>query len=193
MSEDAAAGEAATATAEGTGDDVSLGAPPDAEPTPSPPTLSTLFAVTLGAFAVVLLAAGSLLAGAVGLVALALLVVALARGSQRDCRVAGAAFVLGFVAAGTTGAAADPVVTAAVLAVAAWDVADHGLGLGAQVGREATTTRNELVHLAVSLSVGGGAGALAVGAFLAAGGGQPVTALVLLLVGGVILLVALRE
>ena len=85
-----------------------------------------------------------------------------------------------------------PVVGGAVLGAAAWDVADHGLGLAVHVGRETATRRNELVHAAVSLAVGGAAGAVAFGGFPAGGGGQPATALVLLLFGGVVLLAALR-
>lgn len=168
-------------------------APTDAEPTAAPPRLSVGLAVALGGFAAALLAAGSLLAGAVALLAVALLGASLSTVSVRLCSAAGAVFVLAFVAAAPGGAPAAPLVGGAILAVAAWDVADHGIGLAAHVGREAPTRRNELVHAAASLAVGSAAGAVAFGAYLAAGGGQPSTALVFLLFGGVVLLVALRE
>jgi len=113
--------------------------------------------------------------------------------SRRLCRIAGAAFVVAFLAAGATPATPAPLVGGAILAVTAWTVADHGLGLAAHVGREAGTARNELVHAAASLLVGAAAGAVAYGASLVASGGQPVTALVFLLFGGVVILVTLRE
>ena len=165
----------------------------DAEPTAAPPRLSVVMAVGLGAVAAVFLAAGSLLAGGVGLLAVALLAAALSALSRRLCSVAGGGFVLAFLAGGATAAPPAPAVGGAVLAVAAWDVADHGLGLAAQVGREARTTRNELVHAAASLGVSSAAGAVAFGAYLAAAGGQPAAALVFLLVGGAALLAALRR
>jgi len=167
--------------------------PTAAVPTRAPPPLSMALSILLGAFAVAFLTAASVVAGATGLVALALLVAALSVVSRRLCRLAGASFVVAFAAAGATAAVPAPLVGAAILAVAAWDVADHGLGLAAHVGREAGTRRNELVHAAGSLTVGAAAGAVAYGASLVAAGGQPVPALVFLLFGGVVILAALRE
>ena len=168
-------------------------APAAAVPTRAVPALSTATAVMLGALAVGFLAAASLAAGAVGLLALALLVAALTVVSRRLCRLAGATFAAAFLAAAATPATPAPLVGGAVLAIAAWDVADHGLGLAAHVGREAATARNELVHAAASLAVGTAGGAVAYGVSLVADGGQPVTALVFLLFGGVVILAALRE
>lgn len=172
---------------------VDLEAPAAAVPARAPPALSMALAIVLGALAVAFLAAASLVAGATGLVALALLVAALSLVSRRVGRLAGATYALAFVAAGATAAIPAPLVGGAVLAVAAYDVADHALGLAAHVGREAGTRRNELVHAAGSLAVGAAAGAVAYGAALVAGGGQPATALGLLLFGGVVILAALRE
>jgi hypothetical protein len=174
-------------------DEVTATEPTDAEPTPAPPRLSVGLAVGLGGFAAALLAAGSLLSGAVALLGVALLGASLSVVSVRLCSAAGVTFVLAFVAAAATGAVAAPLVGGAILAVAAWDVADHGIGLAGHVGREAPTRRNELVHAAASLAVGSAAGAVAFGVYLAAGAGQPSTALVFLLFGGVLLLVALRD
>jgi hypothetical protein len=165
----------------------------DAEPTAAPPRLSVVAAVGLGGTAAAFLVAGSLLAGAVGLLAVALLGASLSSVSRRLCSVAGGVFVLAVLAAGATAAPAAPVVGGAVLAVAAWDVADHGIGLAEQVGREARTARNELVHAAASLGLTSAAGAVAFGVYLGAAGGQPAAALVFLLVGGVTLLAALRR
>lgn len=168
-------------------------APTPAEPTRAPPTLSMGVATGLGALAAAFLAAGSPTAGATAVLAVALLLASLLAVSRRLCRLGGAGFVAAFVAGGVTAAPAAPLVAGAILAVAAWDVTDHALGLADHVGREARTVRNELVHTTVSLAVGGAAGAVAFGGFLVAGGNQPVTALVFLLFGGVLLLAALRR
>lgn len=177
----------------GDADGMVAGAPAAAEPTSAPPTVSMGLALALGASAAAFLGAGSLTAGATGLVSLAVLVASLLTVSPRLCRLAGGVFVLAVAAGGVTGAGGAPLVGGTILAVVSWDVADHGLGLARHVGREAGSTRNELVHAAGSLAVGTVAGALAFGAFLVAGGGQPATALVFLLLGGIVLLVALRE
>ena len=163
----------------------------DVEPTPAAPLLSVSLALAAGVLAVLALAVGSPLAGAAGLVAVALLASALAVRSLRLCTAAAGGYVLAIAAGGVTGAGAGSLVTAAVCAVVAWDVADHGLELGRQVGREAPTARNELVHAVGSLGLATGAAAVAFGAFLAAGGGRPATALVFLLLGAVALLAGL--
>jgi hypothetical protein len=172
---------------------VAAEAKPDAaEPTEAPPRLSTALSLALGTVAAAFLAAGSPLSGGVALVAVAVLLASLLTASVRLCGLAGGGFALALVAGGATGAPAAPLVGGAVLGTAAWDVADHGIGLGHHVGREARTARNELVHAAGSLAVVGAAGALAFGGYRVAAGGQPTTALVFLLVGGVFLLSALR-
>ncbi|WP_089872096.1 DUF7519 family protein [Halogranum rubrum] len=58
----------------------------------------------------------------------------------------------------------------AVAALLVWDVGEHAIGLGEQLGRTAPTTRVELTHLAASLFVG--AVAVAVG-LLVSGLGTP--------------------
>lgn len=167
-------------------------APSAAEPTDGPPRLSTGLALTLGAVAAAFLAAGSPLSGVVALLGVAALLASLVAASARLCALAGGGFALALVAGGVTGAPAAPLVGGAVLATSAWDVADHGIGLGRHVGREARSSRNELVHAAGSLAVTGTAGAIAFGGYLLAAGSQPTTALVFLLLGGVLLLTALR-
>lgn len=167
--------------------------PGDTEPSAAPPWLSVSLAVGTGTLAAVVLTLGSELAGAVGLLAVAVLLAALAAESTRLCSVAAGGLVLAVVTAGATGATPAPLVAGGVLAVTAWDVADHGLGLGRQVGHGAVTRRNELVHAVGSLAVGGAAGGAAFGGYLAAAGGQPVTALTFLLLGSIALLAALRS
>ena len=165
--------------------------PADLEPATTPPWLSVGLAAGTGTLAAAVLTLGSELAGAVGLLAVAVLLAALAAGSTRLCSLAAAGFVLAVVTAGATGTTPAPIVAGTVLAVSAWDTADHGIGLGRQVGHGAATRRNELVHAVGSLAIGGAAGGVAFSGYLAAAGGQPVTALVFLLFGGIALLAAL--
>lgn len=81
---------------------------------------------------------------------------------------------------------------AGVALALAWDLADHGIALGEQVGREARTRRNVAVHAGTTLLAGGLSVAVVYGVYLAAAGNQPVAALALLLFGAVALASAVR-
>jgi hypothetical protein len=98
----------------------------------------------------------------------------------------------GVVVAGARGSPPEPLLVGLLGAALAWDVGEHGIGVGEQLGREADTTRVELVHAAASTAVGTGGVVLGYGVYLVATGGQPVTALVFLVVGVVALAAALR-
>ncbi|KOX96619.1 MULTISPECIES: hypothetical protein [Halorubrum] len=114
------------------------------------------------------------------------------RRSTRVLTWGAAVGVVGLAVAGYRGATAEPLLVAAVGLAVAWDVADHGVGLGEQVGRGARVRRNVAVHAGLSLLVGALAAGLVYGVSLAVGGGQPVAALALLLAGGIALISALR-
>lgn len=114
------------------------------------------------------------------------------RSSTRALTWGAAVGVVGLALAGYRGAPAEALLVAAVGLVVAWDVADHGVGLGEQVGRGARVRRNVAVHAGASLLVGALAAGLVYGVSLAVGGGQPVAALALLLAGGIALISALR-
>ncbi|RLM71420.1 hypothetical protein DVK05_01140 [Halorubrum sp. Atlit-8R] len=114
------------------------------------------------------------------------------RRSTRVLTWGAAVGVVGLAVAGYRGATAEPLLVAAVGLAVAWDVADHGVGLGEQVGRGARVRRNVAVHAGLSLLIGALAAGLVYGVSLAVGGGQPVAALALLLAGGIALISALR-
>ncbi|MFB6122210.1 MAG: hypothetical protein ABEJ78_01955 [Haloferacaceae archaeon] len=130
---------------------------------------------------------------------LALLGVALFPGRGESAAVASVGV---FVAAlGSALVGVKPVVVFAAIAASlvVWDVSDHAVVMGAEVGRAARTRHVELVHAGGALLVGGVAVAVAVAGLLGAGA-VPVlqsaaTPLALLsaLVGVVFLLVALRS
>lgn len=157
-----------------------------------PPTAAVVASLAAAGVASTAGAVASPAGGALlGVAALAFLV-----GSfRRSSRVLGwgaAVGVGGLVLAGYRGAPAEALLVAAVGLTVAWDLADHGVGLGEQVGRGARVRRNVAVHAGASLLVGALAAALVYGVTLAVGGGQPVAALALLLAGGIALISALR-
>jgi hypothetical protein len=156
------------------------------------PPLSTALSLAFAAVGlggVGLASAAGLPFAAVGLVGTA---VGLFGASRAWLARGGTLAVAGVLVAGARGAAPEPLLVGLLGAVLAWDVGEHGLGLGEQLGREADTARVEVVHAAASLAVGAGATVVGYGTFLAASGGQPVAALVFLLVGVVGLAAALR-
>ncbi len=150
--------------------------------------------------AVVLVAAGgvvlitavsayTLVAGALGIV---LLVTGVARGSSRMFTLGTAMLFVGIVIAGMLGMAPVFILLAAFLAAIAWEVGQNGFSIAEEVGHEAPTLRIELVHVVCSIVVLVAGVSVGYAVFLAATGGQPVLALVALLVGAVVLLVALQ-
>jgi hypothetical protein len=128
---------------------------------------------------------------ALGVLGLSILSLALWRGSNAG--VTTGAFVI-FLGALLTGAWAGPVVPTLVSitgAVLAWDFGITAIGVGAQLGREAETGRLEGVHLAASTGVGVASAGIGYGLYSAGTGGQPVAALIFLLLSAVLLLYAL--
>lgn len=99
----------------------------------------------------------------------------------------------GPILAGLAADAAVPPLVAAVAVVLARDTVENALELGAQLGARARTRRAESVHAAGTLLVGVAGAALGSLIFSVAGGGRPVSAVVILLVGGVLLLWSLRS
>lgn len=122
--------------------------------------------------------------------------VTLAYGLQaRSGRVLGfgvATLVVALLLGGVLGTPAELLVIATGATILAWDVADSALVVGEQLGRKARTERLELVHAAASLAVAVVGSAVAYAVFRLAGGGRPLLAVVLLLLGATILVAVLR-
>ena len=81
---------------------------------------------------------------------------------------------------------------AGALAVAAWDLGEHGIGLGEHVGADARTRNAELVHATVTFAVATVAVAAGYAVYLVGADGRPVAAVVLLAAGALALFGALR-
>ncbi|WP_435195928.1 DUF7519 family protein [Natronomonas sp. EA1] len=159
--------------------------------TERPSRLSVGLAALAGTVAVVALASVPVAAGVAGIGLLVLLV-----GLDRAVgRAVGAGTVLllgGVLLGGVFGVAPEALLLATATAVLAWDVGDNGLGMAAQLGREAATARAELVHAAATTSVLAVGTGLCYTVFRLVTGTRPVAALVLLLFGALALAAALR-
>ncbi|SFC50254.1 hypothetical protein SAMN05444422_109113 [Halobiforma haloterrestris] len=158
------------------------------------PTVASSAAALVAAL-VATLAAGlvSVTAVAIGVGGVVLLGAALAVG-HRGTADAGAVLVFaGVLAAGVGGGApaVEPTLVGAVATVLAWDRAQAAIDLGEQLGRESRTLRLEAVGLASSLVVGLASATVGYGIYVVGSGGQPVSALVLLLLAAVLLTVGL--
>ncbi len=165
---------------------------PDHERDARPPTLAvvaSLVAAAVATLAVVLVAP---IGGAIVGLATVALTAGLFRRSARLLSWGVGIGLVGIAIAGYFGGAIEPLLVGGVALAFAWDLADHGLSVGEQVGREARTRRNVAVHAGTNLLVGGVAVGIAYGVSVAAGGGRPVAALALLLFGGVLLASAFR-
>lgn len=108
--------------------------------------------------------------------------------------VAGAlVLVAGVLLGGVRGAPTWSLLVGIAGALVAWDAGETALGLGRQLGRAAPATRLELVHLAGGLAVATLSAGVGYAVYRVATGGQPVAALLALLLAGALLVRALAE
>jgi hypothetical protein len=162
------------------------------EITRKPAVVGTSLAVLAGMCSALSVALGSVTGLALAGPGLLALGVGLLTGGRRTLGAGGTLLVGGVLFAGVQGAGPETLLFGLLTAVLAWDVGEHAIGVGEQLGREADTRRVELVHAGASTFVGVVAAGIGYGAYLGATGGQPVTALVFLLLGAVILVSVLR-
>jgi hypothetical protein len=155
-----------------------------------PARVGSALSLLVGTVAVAATLAGGT-AALVGLAGLGGLAVGLRRGETRLVTLGASALFAGVVLAGVFGAPPEPVLLAAAATVVAWDVGEHAVGLGAQVGRDAGTGRAELVHASGSALVASAAAAAAYLAFQTLAS-QSLVALILLALGGLLIAALLR-
>lgn len=157
------------------------------------PRVSTVLSITAVAFAVAAMALqptyaipGALL-GAVGVAA------AVVR-RRRSILGPSTAMALFFVLLhGAIGGSPFGAVAAAGLFVFAWDQADNAFDLDAHLGPDATVVRGEVAHAIYSFAVAAIAGGGAFTVALLAANQRPLPALVVLLLGAILLVVAIRD
>lgn len=130
-----------------------------------------------------------LVAGTVGAL---VLVAGVAVGRESTVSVGAVVLLGGTIGAAVEGAPGPVVLVATVASVLAWDAGRYAIRLGARFGRDAPTARIELVHSAASGLVGVFTAGLGYGIFRSATAGQPLIALVYLLLAAILIATALR-
>lgn len=128
---------------------------------------------------------------ATGTLGLGLLGVGLARGSTTGVTVGAFGLFVGAILAGAQGAPVVPALIGVTFAVLAWDLGGSAISIGDQLGRDADTVRLEAVHMTGSTAVGAVTAGVGFGLYQAGNGGQPVAALVFLVIAAVLLVAAL--
>ncbi|WP_234972300.1 DUF7519 family protein [Halobaculum gomorrense] len=158
-----------------------------------PPRLGVALVALSAAVGAAALGLASPAAGGLGAAGVAFVAVGTLVGSRRTLGTGAATLVAGVLLAGVLAAAGPgPLLVGGLAAALSWDLGEHALGLGEQLGRETDATRNVATHAAGSVAVGAVAAAVSFGVYSAAAGGQPVVALVFLLVGAIALVSAVR-
>lgn len=154
------------------------------------PLLSSIITLVaaVGVLLITAVSVYTLVAGAIGIV---LLVIGVVRGSSRLFTIGTAMLFGGVIIAGMLGMAPVFLVLAAFLVMITWDVGQNGFSIAEEVGHGIPTLRIELVHVVSSLIVFVIGVSIGYAVFLTATGGQPAIALIALLVGGIVLLIAL--
>ncbi len=156
----------------------------------------TAVVLSMGAAAVAVLAlvAGGVPSGVgVGAVGAAMLVGGTLAGSRTVLDYAALVTFGAVVFSGVGGAHPGPMLVSLVALVVAWDAGEQAINVGEQLGRGARTRRAETVHVASTTVVGLGGAGVGYGVYRLAGGGQPASALVVLLLGTVAIVWALRR
>lgn len=150
-----------------------------------PPRLSQVIAAAAAVFGALMTVPFATLAIPFGLSGVSLVLVALFVRHSRAWLTAGTALVLlGAIITGTYGAVAPELMLLGVVAtIIGWDVGQHGIGIGHQLGRTTPSARNQLVHTGTSAVALGLVGILSYAVFLLAGDGRHVTTVVVLVLG----------
>ncbi|QPV64470.1 hypothetical protein I7X12_07620 [Halosimplex litoreum] len=156
----------------------------------SPARTSARLAVGLAAVAALWLPTAG--GRALGILGTALVAVGALRGRRRRVTAGAVVLVAGVAAAGLAGAPTLALVGATLCSLLAWDAGRYGITVGEQLGREASTTRLELAHVAATAAVGTAAALLGSASYLVVGTTTDGVAVVLLLVGVALVLSALR-
>lgn len=122
----------------------------------------------------------------IGVAGLLVLSVGVTIGRRVATTIGAGGIVGGGLVAGVGGAPTGATLVAVACGIIAWDLGRYGLGLADQLGRGADTRRSEVTHAVAGIGVGMasvGAGSIV---FERASGGQPLSALVALVLAAVV-------
>lgn len=128
---------------------------------------------------------------AVGAVGLALVGAGLVRGLDTAITLGAVCLVASALVAAVGGAPPALVLVGVAASVVAWDVGGTAVGVGAQLGHDADTVRLEAVHAGASVVVGAVTAGVGYGLYRVGTGGQPIVALLFLVLAAVLLAAAL--
>jgi hypothetical protein len=161
----------------------------------SPPVTSSIISIFAAVIAVVVTAPSFGFAIPLGIAGLLFIATGVfTAGSRRWVSLGVTSIFVGILLVGALGAATPlTMVTSAVALFVSWDVGQHAVTIGEQFGRGAPTQRGELVHAAASSLVGVLGAGVAYAVYLLGTGDQPALAVILLLLGVVALVWALRD
>lgn len=159
----------------------------------SPALLSSALSITAAGIAAGTSALTATLGLAGGGAGFLVVLAGVLRGSRRAVTLGSATLLVAALAGGLVSGAPYLLLPGVMATVLAWDLGEQAINVGEQLGREAETTQLEVTHAAGSTLVAVGAGGLGYGIYLFSSGGQPMTALVFLLLAAVVLTSALRN
>jgi hypothetical protein len=115
-------------------------------------------------------------------------------GSRRWVSLGVTSIFIAILLAGALGATTPlTVVVGGVAMFVAWDVGQHAVTIGEQFGRGVPTRRGEIVHAAASSLVGVLGAGISYGVYVFGTGDQPALAVILMILGVVGLVWALRD
>lgn len=154
---------------------------------------SSVAAVLVGLLGLVIVTPYSTVSLALSGVGFVGLVAGLAVDSRTLVTLGPVGLFAGAVAAGAGNAPVALTLCAILAAVLAYDFGATAVDLGAQLGQEADTRRLELIRLATSSFVGCAIGGVSYLVYVVGTGGQPLSAVVAMLLAVVVLFVALRR
>lgn len=159
----------------------------------SPTKASSYAAVIAGFFAAVTSAPFSLLTVPLGFGGVAIMAGGLFVRKNRSWVTFGAAgLLLSVLISGLFGTPGEMLLISAAGTVLAWDLGQHAISLGDQIGRHSKTWRNEALHGSATAIVAMLSAAFGYVVYSSAGGGQPVAAVIMLSLGIVFLVWAIR-
>lgn len=157
-----------------------------------PPTRAVLPAAVAAVVALVPML-GSSTGLAVGAAGALLVVGGGLRGNRRFVSVGAAALAVGVILGAVTGIDPGYALVGGVGAVVAYDAAEHAVGLGVDVGRDARVTQSVVVHVFSSAALSLVVAAVALVVYSLGPSSLPLTALLTLLFAGTLLAYVLRD
>lgn len=156
----------------------------------APPRLTQIVSIAAALIGVALTIPFTILAIPFGVAGFVLVAASVFRLYSRGWLTAGIGMILfGALITGSSGALPPELLLVGVGAtLIAWDAGQHGIVLGNQLGRQAPSQRNQIVHITSSALVIGIVSIFTYGIFLVGAAGRPEPAVALAVIGLIVLI-----